>query len=110
MKFTGYKGPWNEHGFPARKVADDGSVWREATPKELAEAPGDLLVFFGHGNPLPVSHWADYEMPGGVPFLPAFAALVPVYVRDEPCPVCGGTLDSWADGHSPDCKREEVAQ
>lgn len=83
MKFTGYKGPWDDYGFPTRKVADDGSVWRQATPKELADAPGDLLVFFGRGDPQPVSHFADYYLPGDYPFLPGYAALVPVYVRDE---------------------------
>lgn len=84
MKFVGYKGPWDERtGFPTRHVADDGSVWREATPKELAEAPPDLVIFFGRGETKTVGDYADYRFPGDYPFLPGYAALVPVYVKDE---------------------------
>jgi hypothetical protein len=69
---------------PTRHVADDGTIWREATPKELAEASGDLLVYFGKPDtsPVHVSTYDQLRLPGNYPFLPGIAQLLPVYVQD----------------------------
>jgi hypothetical protein len=84
MKFIGYTGPYG-HGTPVRKVADDGTVWREATPKELAEAPDDQLVWSGKDGtePKPKSEYYAYRLPGNFPFLVGISALMPVYVPDQ---------------------------
>jgi hypothetical protein len=83
MEFTGYKGPYKD-GFPTRRVANDGTVWREATPRELSEASADLLVYFGKPgtDPVHVSTYDQYKLPGGCPFLVGIAQLLPVYVQD----------------------------
>lgn len=83
MRFTGYKGPYRD-GMPVRRIADDGTVWREATPKELSEASSDLLVYFGKPDTDPVhaSTYDQYRLPGNYPFLVGIAALLPVYVQD----------------------------
>ena len=61
---------------------EDGRRWREATPKELAEIGPDALVFMGRGEPHPASDYTGYCFAGGYPFLPALAALLPVYVEE----------------------------
>jgi hypothetical protein len=83
MEFTGYRGPYTD-GFPTQRVAGDGTVWREAGRNELAQAPADLLVYFGKtgAEPRPVGEYAGYAV-GGAPFLPSMAALMPVYVRAD---------------------------
>lgn len=83
MRFTGYKGPYQD-GMPTRRVADDGTVWREATPRELSEASSDLLVYFGKPgtDPVHVSTYDQYKLPGNYPFLVGIAQLLPVYVQD----------------------------
>lgn len=84
MKLTGYQGPYNKTGFPTRFVMDDGTVWREATRQELADAAPDLPVMLSLGRePVPAGKFADLRFPGGYPFLPGFAALRPVYVQDK---------------------------
>lgn len=82
MRFTGYRGPY-QHGMPTRQVADDGSVWRAATPEELAEAPGDLEIYWGTMGTSPghVSDYAGLVLSGNYPLLPGIAALRPVWVR-----------------------------
>jgi hypothetical protein len=69
---------------PTRHVADDGTIWREATPKELANAPGDLLIYFGKPgtSPVHVNIYDQLRLPGNYPFLPGIAQLLPVYVQD----------------------------
>jgi hypothetical protein len=83
MEFTGYKGPY-ENGMPTRRVADDGTVWREATPRELSEASADLLIYFGKPgtSPVHVNTYAQYKLPGNYPFLVGISQLLPVYVQD----------------------------
>lgn len=83
MRFTGYKGPY-KNGIPVRRIADDGTVWHEATPKELSEAPSDLLVYLGKPgtSPVRVSTYDQYKLPGNYPFLVGIAQLLPVYVQD----------------------------
>ncbi len=84
MNITGYQGPY-EHGMPTRFIAEDGTIWREATPKELADAPPDLLVCIGlTGEPHPAGYYADLRFPGNYAFLPGVAALRPVFVLDNP--------------------------
>lgn len=84
MKFTGYRGPY-EDGFPTGRIADDGSVWHEAAPKEIAQLPDDALVWFGKEGTEPrvKAHYAGYVLAGGYPYLAGIAALLPVYVRDD---------------------------
>lgn len=67
------------------RVADDGTTWREATPKELADAPDDTLVWFGKAGtePTPKSGYSNLYLAGNYPYLIGIAALLPVYVRAE---------------------------
>lgn len=82
MRFTGYKGPYKD-GFPTRRVADDDTVWREATPGELADPAPDLLIFWGKGEPEYASKYTGLCLPGDYPVLAGLAALMPVYVMDS---------------------------
>lgn len=98
MRFTGYKGPYKD-GFPTRRIADDGTVWREATPGELADPAPDLLIFWGRGEPEYASKYRDFYLPGDYPLLAGLAALMPVYVMD-------GEQPGEKTGESPEVEEE----
>lgn len=69
------------------RQADDGSIWREATPQELADAlkdNQDLLVWMGREgtDPRSIGEWADYKLAGNYPFIVGIAQLTGgVYLR-----------------------------
>jgi hypothetical protein len=78
VKFAGYDG---SH----KMVADDGSVWREATQQELFDPDPELVVWFGKTDtePATAKEYAHLRLPGNYPFLAGWAALAVVYVKAE---------------------------
>jgi len=63
------------------KSTGDDRLWREMYPTENLDPEQEVIV--GSGNPTLAREYAALRLPGGTPFLPAIAALMPVYILAE---------------------------
>lgn len=76
------------HGRDGRKLLreadDDGTIWREATTQEIADASPDTLLYWGKPDtdPVPKSTYGDLYLPGDYPFLIGISQLIGgIYIK-----------------------------